>query len=214
LKNNVWDTLFRSRGPVSRVEATKLARAIEEDGIGHPSIAVRFVRDISWVLQSSSQAVVVSPKGKVIEECSTFNDFYGFLADVPEIIKEYGTPEKFDLSDYAAGTTVEIRTTVLVTPCLLAPQERQVAYLPGNHYLPIPQDWMLDDAQVEVWIDAMHRAKETHLASVFDEKNLPTYLRDAEITDIMTVWKSSNTPAENASAFAALQAKYSIKEAA
>ncbi|MGH8159297.1 MAG: hypothetical protein ACREPQ_14345 [Rhodanobacter sp.] len=181
--------VIRSRCSVAE---TTTETFVEYVPVGGQRQRLEFTRAVTWLRESESRLLFVHG-GKVLQEGSTFGDYYGYLTSFD--IKE---PSPQDIaSDFGVSSDssleVEVRTTVFLQPVMQT--DETCAYNKGKaatcmaQYVEIPFDW-----RQEITVDGETRWRRV----------------ERKVLGEAVTWSSKNSPGANSAIALSFRDKWHI----
>lgn len=140
----------RSRGPIVTRETLKIVRLVSLDGIGDRTHALRFEREVLTIRETEASARMVGANGRVMNEGTRHNDFYGFLSS-----PRYVLPTAANMAAEAGlglGDKVRFEVVLKVIDRRFLPSNRANERIGGTEYLVPPGDWLIDDEVTAAFI--------------------------------------------------------------
>ena len=198
-----------SKCPVVKTEDINFVRIIDQTGINDGVfVPVRFARQVHWLRESKTTSILRLRDGEIVKQGDTYTDYYGFLSsyhDPLDFAKKTAKARSLGAnSELVSECVVTISDTPVIVPSQQVINGSTVGrvYHTGLFYLPIPQDWLVDDELAQAKLDGWNNPPKEFTI-------YPVTQLEAVNTEVV-IWSSANTDEENVIATNSLM-KYSEK---
>lgn len=205
------DRVRHTRSPIFDRKVMQIGRPVDLTGLSETTVILRFEHEIIRVRESTCAAILRSRNGgEPLKSGNSFTDFYGLLSSLPEMMEEAEAFAKtYKLgrsSELVAEALVEIvEYGVIEAPQWTKNKTSTQVYGDGLQYLPIPDDWYIDNQHLAMWIAERDKPFEdaSKQYNVYELTSTPR--AEIEIGKFVA-WSSANTDEENAKAFETVSA--------